>query len=147
MDKLNHIFKSRYITSISKSDIDLPVVTIAIYGIYDHFYGLDLGNLNPARIEYWANQIINYYKENEEFKNIPYHKAEVFDNTLILYKKEKETDPEYGLVKVASLKYNFTDYIVFDLNRKKFFIIPKYMIELLFDDITDLYNTPPMFDN
>ena len=146
MDKLNHIFKSRYMTSISKSDIDLPVVSIAIYGNYDHFYGLDLGSLNPARIEYWANKIINYYKENEEFKNIPYHKAEVFDNTLILYKKEKETDPEYGLVKVASLKYNFTDYIVFDLNRKKFFIIPKNMIELLFDDITDLYNTP-MFDN
>ena len=146
MDKLNHIFKSRYMTSISKSDIDLPVVSIAIYGNYDHFYGLDLGSLNPARIEYWANKIINYYKENEEFKNIPYHKAEVFDNTLILYKKEKETDPEYGLVKVASLKYDFTDYIVFDLNRKKFFIIPKYMIELLFDDITDLYNTP-MFDN
>ena len=146
MDKLNHIFKSRYMTSISKSDIDLPVVSIAIYGNYDHFYGLDLGSLNPARIEYWANKIINYYKENEEFKNIPYHKAEVFDNTLILYKKEKETDPEYGLVKVASLKYNFTDYIVFDLNRKKFFIIPKNMIELLFDDITHLYNTP-MFDN
>ena len=146
MDKLNHIFKSRYMTSISKSDIDLPVVSIAIYGNYDHFYGLDLGSLNPARIEYWANKIINYYKENEEFKNIPYHKAEVFDNTLILYKKERETDPEYGLVKVASLKYNFTDYIVFDLNRKKFFIAPKYMIELLFDDITDLYNTP-MFDN
>ena len=146
MDKLNHIFKSRYMTSISKSDIDLPVVSIAIYGNYDHFYGLDLGSLNPARIEYWANKIINYYKENEEFKNIPYHKAEVFDNTLILYKKERETDPEYGLVKVASLKYNFTDYIVFDLNRKKFFIIPKNMIELLFDDITDLYNTP-MFDN
>lgn len=146
MDKLNHIFKSRYMTSISKSDIDLPVVSIAIYGNYDHFYGLDLGSLNPARIEYWANKIINYYKENEEFKNIPYHKAEVFDNTLILYKKERETDPEYGLVKVASLKYDFTDYIVFDLNRKKFFIIPKNMIELLFDDITDLYNTP-MFDN
>lgn len=146
MDKLNHIFKSRYMTSISKSDIDLPVVSIAIYGNYDHFYGLDLGSLNPARIEYWANKIINYYKENEEFKNIPYHKAEVFDNTLILYKKEKETDPEYGLVKVASLKYDFTDYIVFDLNRKKFFIIPKNMIELLFDDITDLYNNP-MFDN
>ena len=146
MDKLNHIFKSRYMTLISKSDIDLPVVSIAIYGNYDHFYGLDLGSLNPARIEYWANKIINYYKENEEFKNIPYHKAEVFDNTLILYKKEKETDPEYGLVKVASLKYDFTDYIVFDLNRKKFFIIPKNMIELLFDDITDLYNTP-MFDN
>lgn len=146
MDKLNHIFKSRYMTSISKSDIDLPIVSIAIYGNYDHFYGLDLSSLNPARIEYWANKIINYYKENEEFKNIPYHKAEVFDNTLILYKKERETDPEYGLVKVASLKYNFTDYIVFDLNRKKFFIAPKYMIELLFDDITDLYNTP-MFDN
>ena len=146
MDKLNHIFKSRYMTSISKSDIDLPIVSIAIYGNYDHFYGLDLGSLNPARIEYWANKIINYYKENEEFKNIPYHKAEVFDNTLILYKKERETDPEYGLVKVASLKYDFTDYIVFDLNRKKFFIIPKNMIELLFDDITDLYNTP-MFDN
>ena len=146
MDKLNHIFKSRYMTSISKSDIDLPVVSIAIYSNYDHFYGLDLGSLNPARIEYWANKIINYYKENEEFKNIPYHKAEVFDNTLILYKKERETDPEYGLVKVASLKYDFTDYIVFDLNRKKFFIIPKNMIELLFDDITDLYNTP-MFDN
>ena len=146
MDKLNHIFKSRYMTSISKSDIDLPVVSIAIYGNYDHFYGLDLGSLNPARIEYWANKIINYYKENEEFKNIPYHKAEVFDNTLILYKKERETDPEYGLVKVASLKYDFTDYIVFDLNRKKFFIIPKNMIELLFDDITDLYNIP-MFDN
>ena len=146
MDKLNHIFKSRYMTSISKYDIDLPVVSIAIYGNYDHFYGLDLGSLNPTRIEYWANKIINYYKENEEFKNIPYHKAEVFDNTLILYKKERETDPEYGLVKVASLKYNFTDYIVFDLNRKKFFIIPKNMIELLFDDITDLYNTP-MFDN
>lgn len=146
MDKLNHIFKSRYMTSILKSDIDLPVVSIAIYGNYDHFYGLDLGSLNPARIEYWANKIINYYKENEEFKNIPYHKAEVFDNTLILYKKERETDPEYGLVKVASLKYDFTDYIVFDLNRKKFFIIPKNMIELLFDDITDLYNIP-MFDN
>ena len=146
MDKLNHIFKSRYMTSISKSDIDLPVVSIAIYGNYDHFYGLDLGSLNPARIEYWANKIINYYKENEEFKNIPYHKAEVFDNTLILYKKERETDPEYGLVKVASLKYDFTDYMVFDLNGKKFFIIPKNMIELLFDDITDLYNTP-MFDN
>ena len=146
MDKLNHIFKSRYMISISKSDIDLPVVSIAIYGNYDHFYGLDLDSLNPARIEYWANKIINYYKENEEFKNIPYHKAEVFDNTLILYKKERETDPEYGLVKVASLKYDFTDYIVFDLNRKKFFIIPKNMIELLFDDITDLYNTP-MFDN
>ena len=125
MDKLNHIFKSRYMTSISKSDIDLHADSIAIYGNYDHFYGLDLGSLNPARIEYWANKIINYYKENEEFKNIPYHKAEVFDNTLILYKKEKETDPEYGLVKVASLKYDFTDYIVFDLNRKKFFIIPK----------------------
>ena len=146
MDKLNHIFKSRYMTLISKSDIDLPVVSIAIYGNYDHFYGLDLGSLNPARIEYWANKIINYYKENEEFKNISYHKAEVFDNALILYKKERETDPEYGLVKVASLKYDFTDYIVFDLNRKKFFIIPKNMIELLFDDITDLYNTP-MFDN
>ena len=92
-----------------------------------------------SRIEYWANKIINYYKENEEFKNIPYHKAEVFDNTLILYKKKNETDPEYGLVKVASLKYDFTDYIVFDLNRKKFFIIPKYMIELLFDDISDQY--------
>ena len=130
MDKLNHIFKSRYMTSISKSDIDLPVISIAIYGNYDHFYGLDLGSLNPARIEYWANKIINYYKENEEFKNIPYHKAEVFDNTLILYKKERETDPEYGLVKVASLKYDFTDYIVFNLNRKKFFIIPKNMIEL-----------------
>ena len=43
-----------------------------------------------SRIEYGANKIINYYKENEEFKNIPYHKAEVFDNTLILYKKEKK---------------------------------------------------------
>lgn len=146
MDKLNHIFKSRYTISItSTSDIpDLPGDILREN--HDHFYGLNLGSLNPARIEYWANKIINYYKENEEFKNIPYHKAEVFDNTLILYKKEKETDPEYGLVKVASLKYNFTDYIIFDLNRKKFFIIPKYMIELLFDDITDLYNTP-MFDN
>lgn len=146
MDKLNQFFKSRYMTSISNSDFELPVVHITIYGNYDYFYGLNLDSLNPSRIEYWANKIINYYKENEEFKNISYHKAEVFDNTLILYKKERETDPEYGLVKVASLKYDFTDYIIFDLNRKKFFIIPKYMIELLFDDITNLYDTP-MFDN
>lgn len=146
MNKLNHVFRSRYMTSIAKSDIDLPVINMTIHGNYDYFYGLNLGNLNPARIEYWANTIINDYKEDEEFKNIPYHKAEVFDNTLILYKKEKETDPEYGLVKVASLKYDFTDYIVFDLNRKKFFVVPKYIVDLLFDDVTDLYNIP-MFDN
>lgn len=144
MDKLNQFFKSRYIISFTSTTIDLPGIVLCEN--HDYFYGLNLGSLNTARIEYWANKIINYYKENEEFKNIPYHKAEVFDNTLILYKKERETDPEYGLVKVASLKYNFTDYIVFDLNHKKFFIVPKYMIELLFDDITDLYNTP-MFDN
>lgn len=137
MDKLNQFFKSRYIISFTSTTIDLPGIVLCEN--HDYFYGLDLGNLSPARIEYWANKIINYYKENEEFKNIPYHKAEVFDNTLILYKKENETDPEYGLVKVASLKYDFTDYIVFDLNRKKFFIIPKYMIELLFDDISDQY--------
>lgn len=144
MDKLNQFFKSRYIISLTSTTIDLPGIVLCEN--HDYFYGLNLGSLNPSRIEYWANKIIDYYKEDKEFKNIPYHKAEVFDNTLILYKKERETDPEYGLVKVASLKYDFTDYIVFDLNRKKFFIIPKYTIELLFDDITDLYDTP-MFDN
>lgn len=137
MDKLNQFFKSRYIISFTSTTIDLPGIVLCEN--HDYFYGLNLGSLNPSRIEYWANKIIDYYKEDKEFKNIPYHKAEVFDNTLILYKKEKETDPEYGLVKVASLKYNFTDYIVFDLNRKKFFIAPKYMIELLFDDISDQY--------
>ena len=67
MDKLNHIFKSRYIISnTSTRDIpDLPGVVL--HEIHDHFYGLNLGNLNPARIEYWANRIINHYKENEEF--------------------------------------------------------------------------------
>lgn len=144
MDKLNHIFKSRYIISITNSDLDFP--GIRLQENHNYFYGLNLGSLNPARIEYWANKIIDYYKENEEFKNIPYHKAEVFDNTLILYKKEKETDPEYGLVKVASLKYDFTDYMLFDHDRKKFFVIPKYMVELLFDDISDRFNTT-MFDN
>ena len=146
MDKLNQIFKSRYVISTTSSSIisDLPGVVLCEN--HDYCYGLDLGSLNPARIEYWANEIINYYKKDEEFENIPYHKAEVINDTLILYKKEKETDPEYGVVKVASLKYDFTDYMIFDLDRKKFLVIPKYMMDLLFDNVSDQFGNP-IFDD
>lgn len=146
MDKLNQIFKSRYVISSTNTSIipDLPGVILC--EAYDYCYGLDLDSLNSTRIEYWANKIINYYKKDEEFENIPYHKAEVFNDTLILYKKEKETDPEYSLVKVASLKYNFTDYMIFDLDRKKFFVIPKYMIDLLFDNVSDQFGNPIFTD-